>query len=168
MDYYNELGISRSATKDDIKKAYRKLAMENHPDKNPDDKDKEDTFKRVSEAYEVLSNPSKRNNYDMYGSNDSFQSTVDPRDLFSQMNELFKRESFSSYSENQADVFHGMNVFSEVFAGPISDNHSFSQSTVTVIRNGKSYTKITTTKNGITTTTEKELTLDQPNMGYIS
>jgi len=56
-DYYNILGVSGSATQDEIKKAYRKLAVKYHPDKNPGDKNAEDKFKQVSEAYEVLRDP---------------------------------------------------------------------------------------------------------------
>ncbi|MCF0261392.1 MAG: molecular chaperone DnaJ [Sphaerochaetaceae bacterium] len=66
-DYYEVLGVSKSASKEDIKKAYRKLAIENHPDKNPGDKAAEDRFKEATEAYEVLSDDNKRKNYDAYG-----------------------------------------------------------------------------------------------------
>jgi molecular chaperone DnaJ len=66
-DYYEILGVSRSATKDEIKKAYRKLALKYHPDKNPDNKEAEEHFKEVNEAYEVLSNDDKRRRYDQFG-----------------------------------------------------------------------------------------------------
>jgi len=66
-EYYEVLGVSRSATKDEIKKAYRKLALQFHPDKNPDNKDAEEHFKEVNEAYEVLSNDDKRRRYDQFG-----------------------------------------------------------------------------------------------------
>lgn len=66
-DYYEVLGVSKTATKDEIKKAYRKLAIENHPDKNPGDKAAEERFKEATEAYEVLSDDTKRKNYDSYG-----------------------------------------------------------------------------------------------------
>ncbi|XP_034059908.1 dnaJ homolog subfamily B member 2 isoform X1 [Gymnodraco acuticeps] len=68
VDYYNVLGASKTASQDDIKKAYRKLALKWHPDKNPDNKEEaEAKFKELSEAYEVLSDKSKRDAYDRYG-----------------------------------------------------------------------------------------------------
>ena len=66
-DYYELLGISRSASADEIKKAYRRLAMKLHPDKNPGDKEAEAQFKELSEAYEVLSDANRRQKYDQYG-----------------------------------------------------------------------------------------------------
>jgi molecular chaperone DnaJ len=66
-DYYDILGVSKGASADEIKKAYRKLAIKYHPDKNPDDKASEDKFKEAAEAYEVLSNPEKRQRYDQFG-----------------------------------------------------------------------------------------------------
>jgi curved DNA-binding protein len=68
-DYYDVLGVSKTALADDIKKAYRKLARKHHPDVNPGDKSAEDTFKEINEAYEVLSDPEKRKRYDQLGSN---------------------------------------------------------------------------------------------------
>tara|TARA_B100001248_G_scaffold262718_2_gene261496 strand:- start:42907 stop:43872 length:966 start_codon:yes stop_codon:yes gene_type:complete len=66
-DYYKILGVDRSASADELKKAYRKLAMQYHPDKNPDDPNAESMFKKVSEAYDVLRDPEKRRLYDQYG-----------------------------------------------------------------------------------------------------
>ena len=66
-DYYKILGVERNASEDDIKKAYRKFAMKYHPDRNPGDKKAEETFKKGSEAYEVLSDPAKRQRYDQFG-----------------------------------------------------------------------------------------------------
>lgn len=67
-DYYKILGVERSATVDDVRKAYRKLAMKYHPDRNPGDKSAEDRFKEINEAYQVLSDPQKRARYDQLGS----------------------------------------------------------------------------------------------------
>jgi molecular chaperone DnaJ len=66
-DYYEVLGVARDASADDLKKAYRKLAMQNHPDRNPGDKVAEERFKEISEAYEVLSDANKRAQYDQFG-----------------------------------------------------------------------------------------------------
>ena len=70
-DFYSQLGVSKSATPDEVKKAYRKLAMQYHPDKNPGNKKAEDKFKEISEAYEVLSDTDKRKNYDQFGHADA-------------------------------------------------------------------------------------------------
>ncbi|MFZ3090004.1 MAG: molecular chaperone DnaJ [Nitrospirota bacterium] len=66
-DYYTILGVGREASETEIKKAYRKLAMDHHPDRNQNNKAAEERFKEISEAYEALSNPQKRRDYDLYG-----------------------------------------------------------------------------------------------------
>ncbi len=92
-DYYDVLGVPKDASEGDIKKAYRKKAVQYHPDKNPDDKDAEDKFKEVGEAYEVLSDDQKRAAYDSMG-HAAFEAgggggfhggAVDPFDLFNQV-----------------------------------------------------------------------------------
>jgi len=67
QDFYDVLGISKSASQAEIKKGYRKMAIKYHPDKNPDDKQAEENFKAVNEAYQVLSDDKKRSIYDQYG-----------------------------------------------------------------------------------------------------
>ena len=68
-DYYETLGVSKTATQDEIKKAYRTLAFKYHPDRNPDNPEAEEKFKQISAAYDVLGDESKRKNYDLGGYN---------------------------------------------------------------------------------------------------
>ena len=89
-DYFKILGISRGASQDEIKQAYRRLALKYHPDRNPGDKEAEQRFKEIAEAYSVLSDPEKRRMYEMYGSVESpggFSNNVD--DIFSEFEDLF-------------------------------------------------------------------------------
>ena len=81
-DYYKTLGIEKSTSTEDIKKAYRKLALKWHPDKNPNNKGAEEKFKKISEAYAVLSDPQKRKDYDMFGSADQFRQRYSQEDIF--------------------------------------------------------------------------------------
>ena len=66
-DYYKILGVERKASEEEVKRAYRKLALKYHPDHNPDNKQAEDKFKEINEAYQVLSDPEKRARYDQLG-----------------------------------------------------------------------------------------------------
>ena len=91
-DYYEVLGISKAASDNEIKKAYRKLAMKYHPDRNPDDKEAEESFKQATEAYEVLSDSQKRQIYDTYG-HEGLKSRgyqgPDFEDIFSSFGDIF-------------------------------------------------------------------------------
>jgi len=80
-DYYNILGVDKTASAAEIKKSYRKLALKYHPDKTQGNKTLEDKFKKISEAYAVLSDPKKKNQYDTYGSAD-FQQRFSQEDIF--------------------------------------------------------------------------------------
>jgi molecular chaperone DnaJ len=95
QDYYQTLGVSKSATAAEIKKAYRKLAIKYHPDKNPDNADAETKFKQAAEAYEILSNPQKKAKYDQYG-HAAFDGSggfggggMNMDDIFSQFGDIF-------------------------------------------------------------------------------
>src|SRR5210317_940662 len=81
MDYYEVLGVKKDSSTQDIKKAYRKLAMKYHPDRNKGDKEAEEKFKKISEAYAVLSDPEKRKQYDTFGST-GFQQRYSQEDIF--------------------------------------------------------------------------------------
>ena len=81
-DYYQVLGVDKKASADDIKKAYRKLALKWHPDKNPNNKTAEEKFKKISEAYAVLSDTEKRQQYDQFGSTDRFRQQYSQEDIF--------------------------------------------------------------------------------------
>lgn len=80
-DYYKVLGVSRKTSKEEIKKAYRKLAMKYHPDKNKDNKEAEEKFKEISEAYAVLSNDEKKKQYDQFGA-EGFSRRYSQEDIF--------------------------------------------------------------------------------------
>jgi molecular chaperone DnaJ len=94
-DYYEVLGVNRDASEEDIKKAYRKLAMKFHPDRNPDSKESEEKFKEAKEAYEVLSEPDKRRAYDAYG-----HAGVNP-----QMGGMGGDAGFGGFAEAFGDIF---------------------------------------------------------------
>jgi molecular chaperone DnaJ len=95
QDYYEVLGITKSASSSEIKKAYRKMAIKYHPDKNPDDKSAEEKFKIAAEAYEVLSDPDKKARYDQFG-HQAFEGAggfggggMNMDDIFSQFGDIF-------------------------------------------------------------------------------
>ncbi len=97
QDYYEILGVTKNATTQEIKKAYRKKAVQNHPDKNPGDNAAEERFKEAAEAYEILSNTDKKARYDQYGhaafenggNGGGFGGGMDMDDIFSQFGDIF-------------------------------------------------------------------------------
>jgi molecular chaperone DnaJ len=105
-DYYEILGAERDASEEEIKKAYRKLAVKYHPDKNPGDKTAEERFKELGEAYEVLSEPQKRAAYDQYG-----------HAAFDRRAGGFARGGFHDPFEVFREVFGGGGLFGDLFGG---------------------------------------------------
>lgn len=110
-DYYEILEVSQSSSTDEIKKAYRKVAMKYHPDRNPDDKSAEDKFKEAAEAYEILSNPDKKSRYDQYGHAGVGSSaagggygqggSMNMDDIFSNFGDIFGDDVFGSFFGGQ-------------------------------------------------------------------
>ena len=160
MDYYKILGINKTASEGDIKegdikKAYRKLAIKYHPDKNLGDKNAEDVFKKISEAYEVLSDPQKKKQYDMLGSvgtsGNGLNMTVDPMKIFEQMfqdleTRPFINDPFSSFEESVLNQnIRRMDMNSSCYP-----SHGMTQSISTTIIGGKRHTKVITSENGET------------------
>jgi len=106
-DYYEVLGVTKGAPEEDIKKAYRKLALKYHPDRNPGNKEAEERFKTINEAYAVLSDKAKRQEYDAYGMG-GFQQRYSQEDIFRGANfgDLFRDLGFG-----------GGDIFSMIFGG---------------------------------------------------
>lgn len=114
-DYYEVLGVQKDATQDQIKKAYRKIAMANHPDTHPNDKAAEERFKEASEAYEILSDDNKRRNYDQFG--------------FAGVDGQAGAGGFSNVYRDFSDIFGGgaggfSDIFESIFGGGSSRQRS--------------------------------------------
>ena len=104
-DYYDILGVSKGATEEELKKAYRKLAVQYHPDKNPDNKEAEEKFKEAAEAYSVLSDPEKRQRYDQFGHDGLKQNG-------------FGGGGFSGHGMSMDDIFSQFgSIFGDAFGG---------------------------------------------------
>ncbi len=107
-DYYEVLGVTKSASADEIKKAYRKVAMQFHPDRNPGDKSAEDKFKEAAEAYEILSDQDKRAQYDRFGhagvagnGRGGYGGNMNMDDIFSQFGDIFGEDIFDNFFGGQ-------------------------------------------------------------------
>jgi molecular chaperone DnaJ len=110
-DYYDVLGVERNASEDEIKKAYRKIAIKYHPDRNPGDKEAEEKFKEAAEAYDVLHDPQKRQRYDQFGFNgpmggeggfgDFGATSMNMDDIFSMFGDIFGGHGFGGFGGGQ-------------------------------------------------------------------
>lgn len=106
-DYYQILGVSKDASSEEIKKAYRKLAMQNHPDRNPGNKEAEEKFKEAAEAYEILSDKEKRSRYDQMG------------------HEAFQNGAGAHHYQNMDDIFESFSdIFGDLFGTQTSSRRS--------------------------------------------
>ena len=120
-NYYSVLGLNKGASDEDIKKAYRKLAMQYHPDRNADDSKAEEKFKKVSEAYAVLSDKKKRGQYDQFGS-EGFHQKFSQEDIFRDfdINEILRGFGFGGGGGNpfrsQGSPFGGGGGFGNPFS----------------------------------------------------
>ena len=123
-DYYQLLGVNKTATPAEIKRAYRKLAVKYHPDKNPGSKEAEDRFKEINEAYAVLSDPKKREEYDQMGSA-GFRERFSREDIFRgfDVGDLFRDKGFGTED-----------IFSRIFGG------GFQQRGGRMLRRGEDFT----------------------------
>lgn len=119
-DYYKILGVKKNAITEDIKKAYRKLAMKYHPDRNRDDKTAEEKFKEISEAYAVLNDPEKKKQYDMFGA-EGFQQRYSQEDIFSSFDfsDIFREFGFGNIGGRKRGG--GAGIFDHIFSGASKD-----------------------------------------------
>ncbi len=120
MDYYKTLGVPKGASREEIKKAYRKLALKYHPDKNAGDKTAEEKFKKISEAYAVLSDKEKRQQYDTYGES-GFHQRYSQEDIFRgfDLNDILNQFGFGGGSFRTSGGFRtgGVGGFEDLFSG---------------------------------------------------
>ncbi len=114
-DFYKILGINKGASEDEIKKAYRKLALKYHPDKNPNDKAAEDKFKEISRAYETLKDPKRRKLYDQFGSNPSYAQHFHGFDPFRQPGSGNPFDGFAKAAYGGVGKDSFQDLFSELF-----------------------------------------------------
>lgn len=121
VDYYKTLGVSKSASQDDIKKAYRKLARKLHPDVNPNDKEAHKKFQQVNEANEVLSDPEKRKKYDQYGENwkhaEQFEKAKQQQGSHGYDSGAYAGDPFGQYTYSSGDDSAFSDFFESLFGG---------------------------------------------------
>ena len=121
VDYYKTLGLSKNASADEIKKAYRKLARKLHPDLNPNDKDAHKKFQQINEANEVLSDPEKRKKYDQYGQDwkhaDQFEKAKQQQGRQGFGGSDFGGGNFGGYTYSSGDDSEFSDFFESLFGG---------------------------------------------------
>lgn len=120
IDYYNILGVDKSATTADIKKAYRKLARKHHPDVNPNDKAAEQRFKDINEANEVLSDPEKRKKYDKYGKDWEHGEAYEQAQRQHQSQQQYQQQGYGNFGGGGGGDFSGgdfSDFFESMFGG---------------------------------------------------
>ena len=169
VNYYEVLGVKENATNDEIRKAYKKLAIKWHPDKNPDNKEfAEEKFKSISEAYNVLSDPKKREEWENYrngGFNGDFNmNDFEMNDPFEMFNSFFGKNPFDDFFNNNNDFNFGFGEFNN------GDGISKSVKKTTVIKDGKTVTRTETTtidKNGNKKVEVSENIGNEPNNNFI-
>jgi molecular chaperone DnaJ len=150
-DYYEILGVSKSASVDEIKSAYRKLALQYHPDKNPDNKESEEMFKEAAEAYEVLNDETKRRRYDQFGhqgmrAGQDYHAYSGFEDIFSAFNDIFSGGGGS-----------GNSIFDSFFGGSGGGRNSSGSRRSMAERGSDLKIRLQLTLEEIATTVEKTI-----------
>jgi DnaJ-class molecular chaperone len=143
-DYYEILGVSKDCSDNELKKAYHKIALKNHPDKNKSNPDALELFKKATEAYETLSNDGKRKRYDLYGNTDSITGNINHMSIFE---ELFGGNIFFDGFFSQKMFSRDMNMIS----------NSYESTSVVINGNEKITRKTVHTPSGVRTTEFKEI-----------
>ena len=156
IDYYKILGIDKTATDADIKKAYRKLARKYHPDLNPDDKEAEQKFKEVNEANEVLSHPENRKKYDQYGENWQHSEEFEK----AQQQRQYQRSTGQQGGYGGFEGFSGGGDYSDFFESMFGNRASGGRSRTAAFKGGDYNAELHLDLKDVYTTQKRELTIN--------